>query len=235
MTSKKITLSVFFPARNEEGNIAQAVDDAIEVLENRREVITDYEVIVVDDGSTDKTGEIVDEIATKNSKVRVIHHEKNQGYGAAVWTGIQNCRYEYFFFTDSDLQFKLEEIDLLLNHIADYDIVIGYRKNRQDHFMRLVNAWGWKVLNRIVFGLKVKDVDCAFKLIKTALVKDLPIESRGAMFSAEMLVRLMKKGYKFKEVPVTHLRRLRGVATGAKLSVIFRAFKELVQVYRHIV
>lgn len=235
MDQKKITLSVFFPAHNEEGNIVKSVLDAQSVLLGLSSRIDDFEIIVVDDGSTDATGSIAEELSQKNPKVRVIHHSKNQGYGGAVWTGIQACRFEYFFFTDSDLQFKLEELELLLKHIPEYEVVIGYRAKRQDHFMRLVNAWGWRILNRILFGLRVKDVDCAFKLIKTDLVKNLPIESRGAMFSAEMLVRLMKKGYKFKEVPVTHLPRLRGVASGAKAAVIFRAFKEMIKVYRHIV
>jgi glycosyltransferase involved in cell wall biosynthesis len=223
------SLSVFFPAYNEEGNIEQSVKQADRVLQT---LGIDYEIIVVDDGSKDKTGQIADQLAEQNSRVRVIHHAVNEGYGAAVWSGIQAARLEYIFFTDGDLQFNLEEISSLLKYVSEYEVVIGYRARRRDSMIRLLNAKAWNILNRVLFGLKVKDIDCAFKLFKREVVQAIPVASRGAMFSAELLVRLERKGIAFKEVPVTHLPRVRGNATGAKPAVIVRAFKELLAVYR---
>jgi glycosyltransferase involved in cell wall biosynthesis len=225
---KPISLSIFFPAYNEEDNIAEAVRQAEEAVKG----ITDtYEIIIVDDGSKDKTGQIADSLAKENPHIKVIHHSPNQGYGGAVWSGIQAAKYEYVFFTDADLQFDVRELSKLIEFIPRYEVVLGYRAKRKDPFMRLLNAKGWNILNRLLFGLRVKDIDCAFKLFKRDVVKDLPVKSRGAMLSAEMLIRLERKGVIFREVPVTHLPRLKGSPTGAKPAVILRAFKEMMLVY----
>jgi glycosyltransferase involved in cell wall biosynthesis len=218
-----ISISIFFPAYNEEANIEESVKKAEDVVSQ----ITDtYELIIVNDGSSDATGDIADKLSLINDKVRVVHHNPNQGYGAALWSGIKAARYEYVFFTDADLQFDISELAILTHFVPHHDVVLGYRAPRKDPFMRLVNAFGWKVLMRFMFGLKVKDIDCAFKLMKRELVAGLPIKTRGAMMSAELLIRLQRLGVTFKEVPVTHLPRTRGSATGAKPEVILRALKE---------
>jgi len=226
---RNISLSVFFPAYNEEENIADSISEAQKVV---RTITDRYEIIVVDDGSSDRTAMVVAELARDNPRIRLVRHEPNQGYGAAVWSGIQAARYDWVFFTDADLQFKLDELSKLVEHIPEYDVVLGYRAPRKDPFIRLVNAKGWNALNRFVFGLKVKDIDCAFKLFDRRLVASLPVKSRGAMMTAETLIRLQKQGVAFKEVPVTHLPRLKGEATGAKPSVILRAFKEMFGLYK---
>lgn len=226
---RNISISIFFPTYNEEDSISRAVREAEAVLKN----ITDtYEVIIVDDGSTDSTPSIAERLAVENAKVRVVRHYRNQGYGAALWSGLQASRYEYVFFTDADLQFDLSELTKLTDFVPEYEVVLGYRAPRRDPFMRLLNAWGWNKLNRLLFGLKVRDIDCAFKLFKRTTVASLPLKARGAMISAEMLIRLSRKGVVWKEVPVTHVPRQAGVATGAKPSVIIRAFKELFFMYR---
>lgn len=229
MTKRNISLSIFFPAYNEEGNIADSVCQAQKVA---REITDRYEIIVVDDGSSDRTGAIVEEIARDNPRIRLVRHNPNQGYGAAVWSGIQAARYDWVFFTDADLQFRLDELAKLIEHIPEYKVVLGYRAPRKDPFMRLVNAKGWNILNRAVFGLKVRDIDCAFKLFDRRLVASLPVTSRGAMMTAETLIRLQKQGVAFKEVPVTHLPRIKGEATGAKPAVILRAFREMFGLYK---
>ena len=192
----------------------------------------DYEIIVVNDGSKDRTREIVEEICLKNRRVSIVNHENNLGYGSAVWTGITSSKKDYIFFTDADLQFNINDLSCLLYYVPMYDAVIGYRIKRKDNFIRLLNAWGWNKLNRILFGLKVKDIDCAFKLFKRYIFDDIFIKSRGAMISAEMLVRIYRYGYKVIEVGVIHYPRTQGSATGAKPSVIFRAFRELFLVYK---
>lgn len=225
---KDITLSVFFPAYNEEENIAEAVRQAEKTV---REITDTYEIIIVDDGSSDKTGKIADQMTRKNDHVRVVHHSPNQGYGAAIWSGIKSARYDYVFFTDADLQFDLSELHNLVRFLPEQKAVLGFRARRKDSFIRRLNAKGWNMLNRFLFGLKVDDIDCAFKLLDRKTVSGLEIKSRGAMMSAEMLIRLAEAGVEFKEVPVTHLPRERGVQTGASPKVILRAFADMTKVF----
>ncbi len=231
MAKKLSSLSIFFPAYNEEANIKKTVEEALKVAKS---VTDNYEVLVVNDGSGDDTARIVQEIVKKDPHVRLINHAQNQGYGAALMSGFMNATKGWIFFSDADLQFDLSEIEKLIEKTDKYDVVLGYRKKRNDPFMRLLNAKGWNVLNRLFFGLKVKDIDCAFKLFRADAIKPIlhEIESRGAMISAELLVRLHRAGYEFAEVGVNHYPRTAGSATGAKPSVIVRAFKEMAMVYR---
>lgn len=227
---KPISLSIFFPAFNEEENISLAVEKTVRVVEESP-YISAYEIIVVNDGSTDGTAEVAERLAAKYPAVRVINHDKNRGYGAALQTGLHAATLDYVFFTDADLQFDILELQNLLVHIPGNDAVIGYRAPRRDPAMRLVNAWGWNTLNRMLFGLRIMDIDCAFKLFRRDKVQALKLRSKGAMISAETLIRLTRAGARIKEIPVSHLPRLYGSATGAKPTVIFRAFREMVSLY----
>lgn len=223
------SLSIFFPSYNEEDNIPQSVREADAVAQR----ITDtYEIIVVDDGSRDHTGEMADRLAKEYPNVRVVHHRPNRGCGAAMKSGFAAAKYDYVFFTDADLQFDLNELEHLFDFVPEYDVVLGYRAPRRDPFMRILNAWGWNRLNRLLFGLKVHDIDCAFKLFKREVIQSVPITSDGAMISAEMLIRMKRRGIVWKEVPVTHRPRHAGVPTGANPHVIIRAFRELISLYR---
>lgn len=226
-----ISLSIFFPTYNEEKNIQETLLRAIDAVETSP-YVHEYEIIVVNDGSSDNTRAIAEKIASTHPQVRVITHPTNKGYGAALKTGIAAATKDFVFFTDADLQFDIVELQNLLVHASRYPVVIGYRAPRQDSFMRLINAWGWNVLNRILFGLKVRDIDCAFKLFRREEVQRLRLSSKGAMISAETLIRLSRKQIPIKEVPVSHLPRTAGSPTGAKLSVIARAFNEMVLLYR---
>lgn len=229
--NKLSSLSIFFPAYNEEANIAETIRQADEMAQS---VTNTYEIIIVNDGSKDKTQQVVQNTLTQFPKARLITHEQNKGYGEALLTGLRNAQHEWVFFSDSDLQFDLNQIHDLIPFTDTHDVVIGYRAPRNDPFMRKVNAWGWKVLNRLMFGLRVKDIDCAYKLFKkTSLDPVLPdMQSGGAMISAELLIRLIRNGANVKEVPVRHFPRKAGSPTGAKPSVILRAFRELWHVYR---
>jgi glycosyltransferase involved in cell wall biosynthesis len=229
---KPISISIFFPAYNEEENISLAVEKTVRVVEESP-YIRAYEIIIVNDGSTDGTLRIAESLARKYPTVRVVNHDVNRGYGAALQSGLAAATMDYVFFTDADLQFDILELQNLVVHIPEHDAVIGYRAPRRDPFMRLINAWGWNTLNRLFFGLKVTDIDCAFKLFRREKVQALRLKSRGAMISAETLIRLTRSGARIKEIPVSHLPRLYGSATGARLSVIFRAFREMVGLYRN--
>ncbi len=226
------SISVVLPAYNEEENLPKTVAAVVNAVEA---VATDYEIIVVDDGSKDRTAEITERLAEKYPAVRLIRHPVNRGYGGALATGFGAAEKDLVFFTDSDNQFDIREISKLLPYIGEYDLVIGYRSPRVDPFHRKLNAFGWKVLINLLFGYTARDVDCAFKLFKREILNNVIIGSRGATFSAEFLVRARRKGYRIKEVPVKHLTRLAGNPTGARLSVILRAFRELISFRQRLV
>ena len=230
MIKNPVSISIFFPTFNEEENIGESIEKAVAVAEHSP-FISDYEVIVVNDGSSDRTQEVAEGYAAANSKVRVVNHAVNRGAGAALVTGYASATKDYVFHTDADLQFDIAEINNLLIHLDAADIILGYRAPRRDPFMRILNAKGWNVLNRLLFGLKIRDIDSAFKIFPTALIQQVPFKAEGAMTIAEGLIRTSRMGATFKEVPVSHLPRVAGSPTGAKLSVIFRAFREMLQLY----
>ena len=226
VTNKSI--SIIFPAYNEEKNITNAVVQAVNYVDS---LFQDWEIIIVNDGSQDRTGEIIDRLALENPRVIAVHHQVNHGYGTALRSGIQRARKELIFFSDSDLQFHLTELLLLVAWIEQYDIVIGYRAKRRDPFYRKLNALGWNILVRLLLGLKVKDIDCAFKIFRSDLFKVIKIDAVGAMVNTDILVQATQMGFKIKEVPVTHFSRIHGKQTGADIRVILKAFKELFRLY----
>ena len=224
-------LSLSMPAHNEAENILDVLNEAVTVLES---IEPDYEIVVVDDGSKDNTANLVHAFAETHERVRLVRHPANQGYGAAVWTGLSSATGDRRFFTDSDAQFKLDELRLLLAEMPPADFVAGYRRVRRDPPLRKLNGWGWTSLVNLLFGYAARDVDCAFKLMRREVVDSLPVHSRGATFSAELLVRARRAGFVFREVGVTHLPRTKGSPSGAKLRVILRAFKELLLLWQHL-
>jgi len=218
------SLSVVLPAYNEEHIIGATLEQVLNVL---AAWVRDFEVIVVNDGSTDRTGEILAAITEAEPRVRVVTHECNQGYGSALADGFAAATKELTFFMDSDGQFDIRDLARLLPFIDEYDAVIGYRLQRQDTWVRKLNALGWNVLIRTVLGVHVRDIDCAFKLLRTDFLRQHPLETRGAMINAELLYKLKRAGCTYREVGVHHLPRQGGRATGANLRVIARAFREL--------
>ena len=219
------SLSVVMPAHDEEQAIAHTVHEVIDTVSTW---LQDFEVIVVDDGSTDRTGVILDTIAAAQPRLRVIHHVVNQGYGAALVSGFEAATKDWTFFMDSDGQFDIHDLEKFFSLPGEYDAVIGYRIERQDTWMRKVNAWGWKILVGMVFGIYVRDVDCAFKLYPGEFFREHKLETRGAMINTEILYKFTRAGYTYTQVGVLHLPRRGGRATGAKPAVILRAFRELI-------
>ena len=218
------SLSVILPAYNEEGNIERTLLEAVAYLEKKFEP---YEVIVVNDGSVDRTGEAVSAISSSNPRIILVNHPENRGYGSALRTGFDRASFDYIFLMDSDGQFDIRELDHFLPSLEDSVVLIGYRKKRADSFIRTLNAWLYHVYIRIIFGLNAKDIDCAFKIFpRAAYEKIRPIKSGGALFSAELLIKLIRNGVRIKEIPVSHYPRLFGKQTGANLGVILRMFKE---------
>ena len=219
-----VSISVFFPCYNEQENVARTVEKALDVL---GKLNVDFEVIIVDDGSSDGTGQIADEIADRNGRVKVVHHEGNLGYGAALQSGFKAATKELVFYTDGDGQFDITEMPPLLILMERYDIVSCYRLNRQDSFVRKISGWCWTRLVCLIFGLKIRDIDCAFKLYKREIFDKIELSSTGALIDAEILARAARKGYRITQKGVHHYPRAAGAQTGANLHVICRAFKEL--------
>ncbi len=227
-----VSISVFFPCYNEQANVARVAEQAVRVLEG---LGADYEVIIVDDGSADETGRLADEIAAGHDRIRVVHHERNLGYGAALQSGFRAARKELVFYTDGDGQFDIGEMPALLPLMNEYDIVSCYRMNRQDNVVRKINGWLWTKVTGLVFSLKVRDVDCAFKLYRRCIFDRIKMESTGALIDTEILARAVRKGYTITQRGVHHYPRTAGRQTGASLRVVLRAFKELWQLRRRIV
>ncbi len=225
------SISVFFPCHNEAAAIESLVAKTVDVLEV---ISTDYEIIIVDDGSTDDTGQIADRLAAEITTVKVVHHDKNRGYGAALQSGFRAATKELVFYTDGDAQFDIAELADLPPLMRQYDIVSCYRRNRRDGLVRRLNAFCWGKLVSIVFGMKLRDVDCAFKLYKRRIFDDIEMKSTGALIDAEILARASKKGYTIVQRPVSHYPRQAGRSSGANIAVIARAFGELFKLRRQI-
>jgi glycosyltransferase involved in cell wall biosynthesis len=226
-----VAVSIVLPAFNEEENIEQAIDEATVTA---RRLLSGHEILVVDDGSTDRTAELVAGMASEDPRVRVISHGANRGYGEALRTGFLASRLEYVFFTDADLQFDVGELEKFLRYAGTVDVVAGYRINRQDTLIRRLNAYGWNLLVRILFYVPVRDIDCAFKLFDRRVLDEVDIESVGAMVNTELMVKLGRKGASVVEIGVTHRPRPAGEARGASPRVIATAFAEVVRMRRRL-
>jgi glycosyltransferase involved in cell wall biosynthesis len=226
-------LSLFFPAHNEEESVAETVTAAKAAAE--RLSLTRYELVVVDDGSTDGTGPIADALSRDDPRIRVVHHPERRGYGAALRSGLAAARYEWVFWSDSDGQFDLGEIARLVAHSDSFDVIIGYRVRRADHVVRRINTFMWTVLVRTVFGLRVRDVDCAFKLMRRSWLDEIPaLRCEGALVSTELLVRLEQAGARRRQIGVDHRPRRAGTPSGANWRVIATAFVEMLRERRAI-
>ncbi|MEO8461844.1 MAG: glycosyltransferase family 2 protein [Chloroflexota bacterium] len=223
--SRLPALSYFFPAHNEADNLRGLVEEALAALPHLAET---FEVIVVDDGSRDETPRIADELAAADGRVRVVHHAHNRGYGAALRSGFAAAGHDLIAFTDGDRQFRVEDLGRLLDRLAagDADVVVGYRIKRADPPVRTLYARAYRLANLVFFGLRVRDVDCACKVFRRGSLAGISVESNGAFFSAELLIKLRQAGRRVIEVGVPHYPRTAGSPTGARPQVVFRAMRD---------
>lgn len=223
-------LSVFFPVVNEEGNLENTVKKAVKVLENLK---LKYEILIIDDGSVDKTGEIAEKLAKENSLIRVKYHEGNYGYGEALKTGFYNSKYEFIVYTDGDGQFEFSEVDKFIEKIVNYDLIIGFRIKRKDNFIRTLFARGWAFALFLFFGLNLKDVDCGFKMVRKKVLDTIPrlASTRGGMINAELAIKAKKFGFKITQIGVAHYPRVTGKPTGANINVIASSFADLFKLW----
>ena len=220
-------LSFFFPAHNEEANLEALVDEALGALP---ELAEKFEIIAVDDGSRDRTPAIADELAGKHPDVfRVVHHPTNLGYGAALRSGFEAARFGLIAFIDGDRQFRVADVARLTERFAAADapdVVVGYRIGRADPLIRRWYARIYHLSNRVFFGVRVRDIDCACKLFKREALVPVRISSGGAFFTAELLIKLRYEGRRLAEVGIPHYPRTAGSQTGAKPKVVLRAVRD---------
>jgi glycosyltransferase involved in cell wall biosynthesis len=226
------SISVVLPAFNEAQNLATTVNDGIETLQK---IGADHEILIVDDGSTDDTPAICRELAARYSAARIIRHERNRGYGAALRTGFSAARHDFIFFTDADGQFRFDQLSEFFASIDGADAVIGYRARRQDSWHRKFNAHVGNWIACPLLGLRARDINCAYKLLRRQSLRQLPLRCDGAMINTELLAFAARADWKIRELPVSHYPRRFGRASGANLGVVGRTIVEFFQARRRLV
>ena len=225
-------LSVFMPAYNEEENVPVVVEKILKVLPG---VADEYEVIIVNDGSQDRTGEVSEGLSLAHPNVKAINHEVNRGYGGALRSGFRAARYPWVAFVDSDDQFDFADIERFLPFTQSADLILGYRLQRADSLVRRLYTFGWALIPRILLGMDVRDYSCGFKLIKKSVIEAIePLQGEEKVYQIELLVKAKRKGFRFAEVGVHHYPRVFGTQTGASLKVVFRSIQEMFDLYRRL-
>ncbi len=230
-TSKLDSLTVFYPCYNEEANVQRTTEAALKAC---RRLAVDFEIIIVNDGSKDRTAELADGLAAEHAEVRAVHNNPNLGYGGALQRGFREATKDWVFYTDGDGQFDFEEIEKLIPLLGDFDIISGYRLDRKDPLLRKFNAFCWTTLVNRLFGMRIRDIDGAFKIFPRRLFDEIEMWSTGALIDTEILAKATRLGYRIGQTGVHHYARTAGEQTGANLGVILRAFKELFKLRKRI-
>lgn len=230
---KKYTISAFFPVYNDWGTISSMVFLANRVLEK---VASDYEIMLIDDGSKQLTKRVLEELSKKVNKLRVITRSRNGGYGAALKTGFANARNELIFYTDGDAQYNPEELELLVEKFSDdVDVVNGYKISRSDPVYRKIIGRLYHYTTRMLFGFRIRDVDCDFRLMRRSIFDNLKLDYDSGVICVEMISKLTKRGCRFVEVPVHHYYRMSGKSEFFNFKRIFIVGKNLIKLWYKIV
>lgn len=228
---KPLSMTIFFPCYNEEANVERVTRAA---LAAGRKFVDDLEVLIVNDGSRDRTGEIADRLAAEIPEVRAVHNQPNRGYGGALQRGFREATKQWVFYTDGDGQFDFEEIGGILRLLETHDVVSCYRLDRKDPLIRKLNALAWSMLVNLLFRIGLRDIDCAFKIYPRTFIDAIQMHSTGALIDTEMLAKARNFGLTIAQQGVHHYPRTAGAQTGANVKVILRAFRELFKLYGQI-
>lgn len=232
LPKKQYQISAFFPMYNDSGTVELMYKRLTKVLS---EHCDDYEIIMVNDCSPDNSGEIANNIALQDKRVRVIHHETNKGYGGALRSGFAAATKHLVFYTDGDAQYDVSELSLLIPFIEDYDIVNGFKIKRHDPFYRTILGKMYNFGMHIMFGLKVKDVDCDFRLMHTNIFRNITLESNTGLICTEMMRKIQDGGYTIKNVPVNHFDRQYGKSQFFRPKRIFKTLFGLINQWYELV
>jgi len=216
-------LTAVMPAYNEQDVLPEALAEAVAALEK---VAEEWELVVVDDGSTDRTPQILAEWSAREPRLRVLTQRPNQGYSKALARGFSNARFEAVFYTDADAQFDLAEIARLVPHLERHDMVAGFRDGRKDPWVRLLTSRVFNLIQGLVLGIRVRDVNCAFKLFRRSFFERVRLSSDGFLVDAELYARARKAGLTWTQVGVTHRPRMAGSST-VKAATVAATLREL--------
>lgn len=227
---KKPSISFFCPAYFDEENLPLLIPKTVETLNKHA---SKFEIVIIEDNGPDKTALVADKLAKKYKPfVRVIHNPSNMGYGGALSIGYKNAnKYDYVFYTDGDNQYDTKEVIRMLPFLKDYEVVVGYRTKRALKLSRQIQTRVFNWLVRLIFGIKVKDINCAMKIISRKALNSISLTSEGGFIDAELLIKLKRKGYAIKEVEVTHYPRRFGKASGGSKKLIIKTIQEMVNFY----
>ncbi len=228
--SDAVALSLVLPAYNEAENLAYVVEQATATLNSH---FDHHEIIIVNDGSKDDTGAIANDLSSAFPEARVVHHEVNRGYGGALISGFSASTGRYVMFMDADRQFDIADIDRLLPFLSYYDIVAGFRMERSDHLHRRIFAEIFNVTIRILFGVHMRDIDCAFKIFDGDLIRSIDLTSSGALINTEIQAKARRQGATVQQVGVRHFPRIAGASTGGSPKVVIRAMRDTPRLWWH--
>lgn len=228
---KKPSISFFCPAYFDEGNLPILIPEVYKLLKN---LAAKFEIIIVEDGSPDNTGKIADKLAFRFKPfIKVVHHPKNLGYGAALKSGFTHAKkFDYVFYTDGDNQYNVNELSKMLPYIGNYDAVIGFRAKRALTLSRQIQTKVYNLLVRLLFGLRVKDINCSMKVIKRKMLRGIKLESDSSFIEAELLIKLKQRHFKIKEIEVSHFPRRFGKASGGSIRVILGTLLDIGRFYK---
>jgi len=227
--AERISLTAFFPAYNDQHTIERIVRTAAQEM---RKATSDFEVLVVDDGSKDQTGAILDQLAKELPFLRVIHHGRNLGYGAALITGFKHAKKDLIFYTDGDGQYDVRELHNLLTHLKpNIDLVNGYKVKRSDPWYRVWIGATYRRAMRWAFGLSIRDVDCDFRLFRRYVFETISLESRSGVICVEMAKKFEQAGFTIAEVPVSHYARMHGRSEFFRFRHLALTFKGLLKIW----
>jgi len=233
VSQKPQGLTVFFPAYNDSGTIASLV---IAAVQTARRLTPDFEVLVINDGSVDETAAVADELARLYPQVRVVHHQRNRGYGGALRSGFASATKEVIFYTDGDAQYDPREMTLLWERFGDdVDLVNGYKISRSDPLHRIIIGRLYHHTVKRLFGLRVRDVDCDFRMMRRSIFDRVTLEKSSGVICLEMMTKIQQAGFRIAEVPVHHYHRAYGKSQFFNFRRIFRTGIDVMRLWWHLV
>ena len=228
---EKPKISLFFPVFNDENTVRIVAEKAIQVLD---EIAEDYEILIIDDCSPDKSGIIADELSRQYNKIRVIHHEKNSGYGAAILTGLNNSQFEFICFTDGDDEYDVTDLKKLLKLREYYDLIITFRYERMYSSWRIFVSKTYNLLLRFLFKVRYRDISTGLRMIRKSLLDEISIQSTSPFIGAEITIKTMLKGYRVGEVGIQTFPRAFGKGASVSFSNIWKTIKDMMKIHRQI-
>lgn len=219
-------ISFFCPAYHDEENLPKLIPVAFDFL---KRISDKFEIIIIEDGSPDRTGEVAEELAKQFPYIRVIHHHQNMGYGATLRDGFLNARYEYVMYTDGDNQYDVREFEPFLHLLKSCDVLSGYAVKKAVTLRRKLQSVFYNWLNQLFFWTNLKDINCSMKIYKRKVLDPTSIKSTSAFIDAEMLIKAKRAGFKVAQFPITHYKRDKGLASGSKPSVVGGTIKDMIR------